>query len=140
MEIAVVDYGLSNLLSVESALRHIGADVKVSGDPGDILKADAVVLPGVGAFGDGMEGLKKHGLDGVLKEKAASGTPLLGICLGMQMLFDESDEFGIHRGLGLIPGKVEKIPSHDIEGNVQIVPNVGWSALIPPAEGVFGTG
>ena len=102
-KVTIIDYGLSNLLSVQHAFAHFGAENLVTGKAEDVLAADALVLPGVGAFKDGMAGLEKLGLIEPIRQKAAAGTPLLGICLGMQMLFDESEEFGLHKGLGLIP-------------------------------------
>ena len=110
MKVTVIDYGLSNLLSVQHAFAHFGAEVQVTSSPADVLAADALVLPGVGAFQDGMQGLEQLGLIEPIKQKTAQGTLLLGICLGMQMLFDESEEFGLHKGLGLIPGRVARIP------------------------------
>ena len=104
-----------------------------------MLAADAHVLPGVGAFKDGKAGLEQLGLIEPIRQKAAAGTPLLGICLGMQMLFDESDEFGQHRGLGLIPGRVERIPAVDTSGAPQRVPNIGWRALVPAHGSFAGT-
>ena len=103
MKVTVIDYGLSNLLSVQHAFAHFGAEVQVTSSPADVLAADALVLPGVGAFRDGMQGLEQLGLIEPIKQKTAQGTPLLGICLGMQMLFDESEEFGLHKGLGRVP-------------------------------------
>ena len=107
MKVTVIDYGLSNLLSVQHAFAHFGAEVQVTSSPADVLAADALVLPGVGAFQDGMQGLEQLGLIEPIKQKTAQGTLLLGICLGMQMLFDESEEFGLHKGLGLIPGRTD---------------------------------
>ena len=132
MEVTVIDYGLSNLLSVQHAFARFGAETLLTSDPAEVLRADALVLPGVGAFRDGMAGLEKLGLIEPIRQKAAAGTPLLGICLGMQMLFDESDEFGRHRGLGLIPGRVERIPGVDTDGAPQRVPHVGWAPVLPP--------
>ena len=108
MKVTVIDYGLSNLLSVRHAFAHFGAETLLTSDPADVLAAEKLVLPGVGAFKDGMDGLARLGLIEPIRQKAAAGTPLLGICLGMQMLFDESEEFGLHKGLGLIPGRVVK--------------------------------
>lgn len=133
MTVTVIDYGLSNLLSVRRALEWCGAQVQVTGSRADILAAQALVLPGVGAFGDGMAGLAALSLTEAIQEKCAQGTPLLGICLGMQMLFEESDEFGLHKGLGLIPGRVERIPGTDTDGAPQRVPHVGWEPVRPPA-------
>jgi glutamine amidotransferase len=108
--IALIDYGIGNLRSVEKALATVGADVRLTADPGVILSAARVVLPGVGAFGDGVAGLKARGLVEVLKTLVARQTPLLGICLGMQLLFDASDERGHHAGLGFLPGRVRRFP------------------------------
>ena len=119
MKVTVIDYGLSNLLSVQHAFAHFGAEVQVTSSPADVLAADALVLPGVGAFQDGMQGLEQLGLIEPIKQKTAQGTLLLGICLGMQMLFDESEEFGLHKGLGLIPGRVVRIPDVDADGSPQ---------------------
>ena len=115
MKVTVIDYGLSNLRSVANALARCGAEVELTADPAAVRAARVLVLPGVGAFGDGMAGLRGHGLIEPLREKAAAGTPLLGICLGMQMLFEESEEFGLHEGLGLIPGRVVRIPDQTVE-------------------------
>ena len=127
----IIDYGLSNLLSVQHAFAHFGAETLLTSKPEDVLAADALVLPGVGAFQDGMAGLEKLGLVEPIRQKAAAGTPLLGICLGMQMLFDESEEFGLHKGLGLIPGRVVKIPDTDADGCPQRVPHISWNPLYP---------
>ena len=130
-KVTIIDYGLSNLLSVQHAFAHFGAENLVTGKAEDVLAADALVLPGVGAFKDGMAGLEKLGLIEPIRQKAAAGTPLLGICLGMQMLFDESEEFGLHKGLGLIPGRVVRIPSTDVQGRPQKVPHISWDPLNP---------
>lgn len=119
MKVTVIDYGLSNLLSVRHAFAHFGAETLLTSDPADVLAAEKLVLPGVGAFKDGMDGLARLGLIEPIRQKAAAGTPLLGICLGMQMLFDESEEFGLHKGLGLIPGRVVKIPATDVDGPIR---------------------
>ena len=128
MKVTVIDYGLSNLLSVQHAFAHFGAEVQVTSSPADVLASDALVLPGVGAFQDGMQGLEQLGLIEPIKQKTAQGTLLLGICLGMQMLFDESEEFGLHKGLGLIPGEV--CPLADYFKNPSLkVPHIGWNRL-----------
>ena len=131
MKVTVIDYGLSTLLSVQHAFAHFGAEVQVTSSPADVLAADALVLPGVGAFQDGMQGLEQLGLIAPIKQKTAQGTLLLGICLGMQMLFDESEEFGLHKGLGLIPGRVVRIPDVDADGSPQRVPHISWNPLYP---------
>lgn len=137
----VIDYGMGNLLSVRRGLEHCGAKVNVTADPDAILSAAWAVLPGVGAFADGIAGLRRQGLDAVVREVAGRGIPLLGICLGMQMLLDESDEFGITAGLGLIPGRVIPVSSTTADGRPQKIPHIGWNALVLPQgrEGWEGT-
>lgn len=122
--IAIIDYGRGNLFSLGQALRVLDQDHVVTSDAAQILAADKVILPGVGAFGDAMANLTASGLVPVIHEVAARGTTLLGICLGLQMLGDSSEEFGHHRGLGLVPGQVVRLP----DGEVRI-PNVGWRLL-----------
>jgi glutamine amidotransferase len=131
-EVAVIDYGMGNLLSVRRGLEHCGATVTVTADPEAILSARLVVLPGVGAFADGMLELRRRALDVVVREVSARGTQLLGICLGMQMLLDESDEFGTTAGLGLIPGRVIPVPTTTIDNRSQKIPHIGWSAIVLP--------
>lgn len=130
--VTVIDYGMGNLLSVTRALEHCGADVKMTVDPDVIRTSPRVVLPGVGAFGDGMAELRRQSLDEVVQEVAALGTPLLGICLGMQMLLDESEEFDLTSGLGLIPGRVEPVPTKTVDGHSQKIPHIGWNDLVLP--------
>ena len=125
--IAVVDYGVGNLFSLRSSLETIGADVTVTGDAAALRRADKIILPGVGAFEDAAAKLRESGLDAVLREEAASGKPIMGICLGMQMLFDKSLEYGEHEGLGLIPGIVS--PIADVIPNELKIPHIGWNAL-----------
>lgn len=132
--VTVIDYGVGNLYSVQRALEHCGASrVVVSGEPHDIKAADRLILPGVGAFGDGMKGLRDRSLIEPILAYAESGRPLLGICLGMQMLATESEENGLHRGLNLIPGRVEMISNRKADGSRRKVPFVGWSDLIRSA-------
>ena len=119
--ITIIDYGMGNLRSVEKALEKVGGDVRVSRDPDDVRRADAVVLPGVGAFGDAMDNLRKRGLVEVIKEEVAAGKPFLGICLGLDLIFEESDEHGLHEGLGLLPGRVELLPTK------LKIPHIGWN-------------
>ena len=130
--IAVVDYGVGNLFSLKSSLKAVGADPVVTGDPEELLKADKILLPGVGAFGDAAEKLQSSGLYSVLLQKGKAGTPLLGICLGMQLLFEKSYEYGEHTGLGLIPGTVAPIENR-IPKALKI-PHIGWNGLIFPEE------
>jgi glutamine amidotransferase len=130
--VLVVDYGMGNLYSIGRALEHLGASVRVSDSPKNIEGADRVVLPGVGAFADGMRGMEERGLIEPLKKYASSGRPLLGICLGMQLLFEASQEFGEHCGLGLLPGRVVAVPATDVDGKPHKIPHMGWSALRRP--------
>ena len=125
--IAIVDYGVGNLFSLISSFKFIGADVLVTSDPDEIKKCDKIILPGVGAFEDAAKKLADSGLDKVVIEEAKSGKPLLGICLGMQMLFERSFEYGEHRGLGLIKGSVK--PMRDILPEELKIPQIGWNAL-----------
>src|SRR2546428_13793580 len=123
--ITVVDYKLNNLRSLENTLRRLGQDVLVTSNPEDVRAAKKLILPGVGAFGDGMRNLEKLGLAEPFIGKVKSGTPTLGICLGMHLLFTESEEFGLHRGLDLLQGRVVKLPAS------LRVPHMGWNQLHP---------
>lgn len=135
-KIVVIDYGLGNLFSVRRALEICGAvNVCVTDSEQDITDADRVILPGVGAFSDGMRGLSERALVDPLLTYAKSGKPLLGICLGMQMLASTSEEFGHHKGLNLIPGHVRAIMSKAIDGSPLKLPHIGWSALHAPVGG-----
>lgn len=125
--IAIIDYGVGNLFSLESSLKAIGAKTVVSGDPEVIKSADKLILPGVGAFEDAAKKLKSSGLDEIIKKETEKGKPLLGICLGMQMLFDKSYEFGCFEGLGLIKGEIRPISERIPEGLK--IPHIGWNAL-----------
>ncbi len=125
--VAIVDYGVGNLFSLVSSFAAIGEEAVATGDPETLLKAERLVLPGVGAFGDAAALLRSTGLAEVVTEAAGKGTPLLGICLGMQLLFDESLEYGRHPGLGLIPGTVKPIAER-IPEELKI-PHIGWNAL-----------
>lgn len=118
--IAIVDYGVGNVRSVERALAHVGAEPKLTADPDDLERADGVVLPGVGAFAPALEKLTAHGLGRRIVELAAKGKPLLGVCLGYQLLFEESTEHGRHQGLGLLPGKVVEVRTS------KRLPVIGW--------------
>jgi len=121
--IAIIDYGMGNLHSVSKAVERLGCEMVVTADPAVIMAADGAILPGVGAFGDAMQNLRETGLDTVVRDYATSGKPLLGICLGMQLLFDESEEHGSHEGLKLLPGKVVRF-----RGDYK-VPHMGWNKL-----------
>jgi glutamine amidotransferase len=121
--IAVVDYGIGNLRSAEKALQHLGADARLTANPSDIEAAGAVVLPGVGAFGACMQALRDSGLEAVTKSAATDGRPFLGICIGMQMLFDGSDESPDVAGLGILSGRVRRLPA------TERLPQIGWNTL-----------
>ncbi|MBQ8358442.1 MAG: imidazole glycerol phosphate synthase subunit HisH [Oscillospiraceae bacterium] len=125
--IAIVDYGVGNLFSLKSSFAAIGAEVVVTADEQVLKNADKIILPGVGAFEDAANKLRQTGLDRVLTELAGQGKPLMGICLGMQMLFEKSYEFGEHEGLGLIPGAVR--PIRDVIPEDYKIPHIGWNAL-----------
>lgn len=127
--ITLIDYGIGNIFNVKRAFERCGATVEISSDPKAIDKAGFLVLPGVGAFDAGMKGLAERGLIEPLIRYAQSGKTLLGICLGMQLLFDESTEFGLHQGLGIIPGKILPLKPTDKEGQALKVPHIGWSKL-----------
>ncbi|HEX7056343.1 MAG TPA: imidazole glycerol phosphate synthase subunit HisH [Bacilli bacterium] len=123
MSIAVIDYGMGNLHSVTKAVERLGYDVAVTSDESAILAAAAAILPGVGAFGDAMRFLREKNLDATVRKFAATGKPLLGICLGMQLLFAQSEEHGLHEGLRLLPGKVVRLKG------AGKVPHMGWNRL-----------
>lgn len=125
--VAIIDYGVGNLFSLTSSFRAIGADVVVTSDPEVLKNADRIVLPGVGAFEDAAKKLRESGLVPVILEEAGKGKPFLGICLGMQMLFEKSYEYGEHEGLGLIPGSVR--PISDVIPEDLKIPHIGWNAL-----------
>jgi len=122
-EVAIIDYGVGNLRSVEKAFAAIGCAAVVSSDTSVLRRADHLVLPGVGAFGACMNALTERGFDELVRERCAAGTPLLGVCVGMQMLFEESEEFGATPGLGLLPGRVRRFSDE------LIVPQVGWNQI-----------
>lgn len=133
--VTIVDYGIGNIFSVTRAFQRCGADVLLTDKPEDILAASSLVLPGVGAFSNGMSGLRERDLVDPLRIYAASGKPLLGICLGMQMLFSGSTEFGEQIGLNIIEGRIIPIEPKGIEGLPLKVPHIGWSELISPKNG-----
>jgi imidazole glycerol-phosphate synthase subunit HisH len=132
--IAIVDYGVGNVRSVERALVHVGAKPKLTSDPGDLEQAEGLVLPGVGAFAPALEKLSEHGLGLRIVELARKGKPLLGVCLGYQLLFEESMEHGRHQGLGLLAGKVVEVK------NSARLPVIGWCRLEKSADAVLWQG
>ena len=125
--VAIIDYGVGNLFSLKSSMEAIGAKTVVTGDADVLRMAEKIILPGVGAFEDAIRKLKETGLDTVIKEEAAKGKPIMGICLGMQMLLDKSFEYGEHQGLGLIKGEVR--PIDEVIPKGMKIPHIGWNAL-----------
>ncbi len=125
--VAIIDYGVGNLFSLVSSLKAIGVEAVVTGEPQEIKKADKIILPGVGAFGDAIEKLRATGLDKVIITEANNGKDLMGICLGMQLLFDKSYEYGEHQGLGLIKGSIR--PIADVIPDGLKIPHIGWNSL-----------
>ncbi len=130
--VTIVDYGVGNLLSVVRALEKCGANALLTNDAKSIIEANRLILPGVGAFSKGMEGLIKRELIEPIKIFSTKERPFLGICLGMQMMFERSNEFGSHLGLGFIPGEVVAIPSTTITGELHKIPHIGWNGLLYP--------
>ena len=131
--IGIVDYHMGNLASVINAFKKTGADARLESDPSKLGQYDKLILPGVGAFGDAMEHLQRNGMDEAVKTFAQSGKPLLGICLGMQLLFESSEEFGSTEGLGLIPGKVVAFDKSKFDHPLK-VPHMGWNELFVQKE------
>jgi glutamine amidotransferase len=127
--VAVVDYGAGNLRSVSKALERSGFAVEVTRTPEGVRAADCVVLPGVGAFADAVARLEDSGLGAAVCEALAAGRPYLGLCLGLQLLFEESDEHGVSKGLGILRGRVERFPEHDLDGTPLCVPHIGWNRV-----------
>ncbi len=137
--IGIVDYNMGNLASVINAFAKVGADATLESDPSKLSQYDKLILPGVGAFGDAMEHLQSNGMDEAVKAFATSGKPLLGICLGMQLLFESSEEFGSTEGLGLIPGKVVAFNEAKFD-HPQKVPHMGWNELFVQSNTPLFTG
>lgn len=134
LKVAIVDFGLGNLFSVHRACERVGLDAEITNSKQQVLAADAVLLPGVGAFGDAMDNLTKADLVGPLRYIHHSGKPLIGICLGQQLLMSESEEFGCHKGLGLIDGTVTRFcDPHGSSGQILKIPQVGWNRIHRPS-------
>ncbi len=129
-KVTVIDYGVGNLLSVRRGLEHCGAEVTLTSEPNAVLAASRVVLPGVGAFANAMKELRQRNLVPAIQAFAKQGLPLLGICVGMQLMLDESEEFGVTKGLGLIPGRVVPVPTQSTSGVPQKIPHIGWNGLV----------
>ena len=134
-KVTIVDYGMCNLLNVARAFEYCGAQVTVTENPNTVPAASRLVVPGVGAFSDSMREVTQRGFADALRVFAQSGKPMFGICVGMQMLFDTSEEFGEHAGLSILPGRVQAVPSLTTEGKSQRVPHIGWSHLVAPESG-----
>lgn len=137
--VTIVDFGSGNLLSVARALAHCGADVRLAETPEAVAGAGHLVLPGVGAFAGTVAGLKQRGLWDAVRAAAVSGRPFLGICVGMQVLFDASEEFGETAGLGLVPGRVRRIAGTAVDGGRLKVPHIGWAPLEEPRPGAWAS-
>jgi glutamine amidotransferase len=133
--VAIIDYEAGNLFSVQHACETVGLDWRITNNPDEVKNADALILPGVGAFGDAMNNLKMLGLIQPLKDFAASGKPFLGICLGMQLLFSESEEFGNVKGLNILEGRVTKFPEINENGKRVKIPHIGWNRIYNPPKG-----
>jgi glutamine amidotransferase len=134
-KITLLDYGMCNMLNVARALEHAGADVRVTEDPMDAVAAERLVVPGVGAFSECMRAVNDLGHGDAIREFVKSGRPMLGICVGMQILFEASEEFGETPGLGILPGRVRMVPNTTTTGARQRVPHIGWNHLIEPQAG-----
>jgi imidazole glycerol-phosphate synthase subunit HisH len=132
--VAIIDYEAGNLFSVQHACETVGLDCRITKKPNEVKNADALILPGVGAFGDAMNNLKMLGLIQPLKDFAASGKPFLGVCLGMQLLFSESEEFGNVKGLNILEGRVTRFPEVNENGKRVKIPHIGWNRIYNPPE------
>lgn len=134
-KVTIVDYGMCNLLNVARAFTHVGVDVDVTENPATAATAERLVVPGVGAFEDSVLAVREKGFDDAIRRFQSSGRPFLGICVGMQMLFDASEEFGEHAGLGILAGRVKALSKVTTDGNPQRVPHIGWNGLVAPESG-----
>ena len=139
VDVAIIDYQMSNLHSVEAACKFVGLYPVVTSDPSEILGAKAAILPGVGAFGEAMSRIKELGLSKVIKDFIDSGRPFVGICLGLQLLFPWSEEFGSHCGLGIVGGRIERFSSVSDVSQKVLVPQVGWNTITQVNKGWGGT-
>ncbi len=133
--VAIIDYDAGNIKSVEKAFEYLGAQTLVTREPSEIYRADRVVLPGVGAFGDAVSRIREYGLETVIKEVTSKEVPFIGICLGQQLLFDRSDESDGAKGLGILRGSIRRIPDTDRDGNSYKIPQIGWNSLKFPNKG-----
>ena len=133
-KVAVVDYEMGNLYSISQACQHVGLTPLITKNKKDILNADAVILPGVGAFGEAMKHLQQYDLIAPIKDFVARGKPFMGICLGMQLLLTESEEFGTHKGLDLIQGRVRRLHSQSTSNSISKIPEVGWNRIYAPLD------
>ena len=131
----ILDYGMCNLLNVARAFEYCGFEIEISDDPVSAKAAERLVVPGVGAFAKSMEEVRRRGCDDAIRNFIGSGRPFLGICVGMQMLFDGSDEFGASAGLGILRGQVVRVPEWTVDGERQRVPHIGWNHLVQPELG-----
>ncbi len=134
-KVTILDYGMCNLLNVARAFEHVGADVLVTEDPHAVHDAERLVVPGVGAFRDSMQEVSTRGFADAIRRFIDTGRPLFGICVGMQILFDASEEFGEHAGLGVLPGRVKAVAAVTCDGASQRVPHIGWNHLVEPEGG-----
>jgi imidazole glycerol-phosphate synthase subunit HisH len=138
--VMIIDYGMGNLFSIRNACQHVGIDIKICADRDELKTADAVILPGVGAFGDAMSNLDSLDLIEPLREYAAAGRPMIGICLGMQLFMSESEEFGLHQGLNLLPGRVIRFADPLGKQGTLKVPQVGWNRICNPTSAITMNG
>ena len=132
--VTILDYGMCNLFNVVRAFEHCGANVQVTENPREAEMAERLVVPGVGAFKDSIREVTERGFGDAIRGFVATGRPLFGVCVGMQILFDASEEFGDHPGLGILPGRVRAVPSRTVSGELQRVPHIGWNHLMPVGE------
>jgi glutamine amidotransferase len=139
-KITLIDYGMCNLLNVARAFEHCGAEVTISEDPAAVLNAEKLVVPGVGAFSECIRELESRGFADAIRRYVDTERPMLGICVGMQMLFEASEEFGEYAGLGILPGRVRAVPNTTAAGEPQRVPHIGWNHLVEPETGRQWTG